>query len=185
MTRWRPALSRPPPRKQRTNRTLPIAGKTQQGDTEKTKANFASEAQSEMGRPGSPSQLSRRLGGDSLFNGRRGGDSLDAALVVALQEAGEGVKKRLRAIERIHVQLGVIVSRLVIGIENHGGDAPALPFRADTPAVIDGNRVGDHDGADVTRAQDLNGRLNSSYRYNTVSRVGQNGIADRSQHSFR
>src|SRR5438270_3541526 len=59
-----------------------------------------------------------------------------------------------------------------------------MAFRTDTPAVRDGDSIGNHDGADMAAAQDLQRGINGRHGYDPISCVSQNRIADGSQHPF-
>ena len=104
--------------------------------------------------------------------------------MITLHQAGQSVKKRFRTIQRIHVESGLIVSGLVIGIQYHARDMEVKAFRTNAPALIHRNGVGDHDGADMPGAQDLKGRVNAGDWYHPISSMRQNSIADRSQDPF-
>src|ERR1051326_7461878 len=59
-----------------------------------------------------------------------------------------------------------------------------MAFQADALAVVERDCVADHDGADMALTQDSQSRVSRRHRYDPVTRVRQNRVADRSQHPF-
>jgi len=104
--------------------------------------------------------------------------------MVALQERGQGVEKNFRAVEGIDVEFGFVVGAKVIGIEHDGRHVEIMAFQADALAVTERDCVSNHDGADMALAQDVQGRVSRRHRYDPVTRMRQNRIADGSQHPF-
>src|SRR5579871_1428879 len=89
--------------------------------------------------------------------------------MIAFHQAGQSIKKNFRPIERIHVQLGLIVRSLIIWIQHHGRNMAIMPFGANKPAVRDRYGISNHNGADVAGTQDLECGLNRKDGYHTVS----------------
>jgi hypothetical protein len=75
--------------------------------------------------------------------------------VVALHERGQRVKKDLRPIQRVHMHFGVIVSAQIVWIQHNRRNMEAVPFSANTLAISKRNGIGNHNGADVAAAQDI------------------------------
>jgi len=69
--------------------------------------------------------------------------------MIALHERGQGIQKCLRSIQRIHMELRFILIPLIVRIKHHGRNVLDMPFRADKAALLYGNRIANHDCANV------------------------------------
>jgi hypothetical protein len=108
----------------------------------------------------------------------------EAGLVVALHERGQGIEKNFRAVERVDVQFGLVVSVEIVGIEHDRRYMKTVAFSADALAIGEWNSVANHDGADMTVVKDIQRGVSGGHRYDSVSGMRQNRIADGSQHPF-
>src|SRR5215813_7916206 len=79
----------------------------------------------------------------------------DTWLVVALHQGSKCVEKNFRPIQRIHVQLRLVLVALTIRVQNDGRDVKAMPFRANTPAIHEGDSATNHDCANMAVAKNL------------------------------
>jgi ABC-type histidine transport system ATPase subunit len=75
--------------------------------------------------------------------------------VVALHEGGQSVKKNLRPIQRIHMQLCMIFSAQIVWIHHNRRNMEVVPFRTDTLAISKRDSIGNHNGANVAASQNL------------------------------
>jgi hypothetical protein len=92
-------------------------------------------------------------------------------MMVALHQARQRIQKGLRTIQGIHMELRLVVRKLVIGIQHNRGNVTAEPFSANAAAVRDRHGVSDHNGTNVAVPQDLERSLNGSHRYDPVARM--------------
>jgi hypothetical protein len=104
--------------------------------------------------------------------------------MIAANSGFQHFQESLGAIERIEVDFAIARVEWTIRIQNHGGHAAFLAFRAQHPLVVVGNRTGDHHGTDVAAPQDSESVMHVRNRDNSVTRVGQNSVAYGSGNTF-
>jgi hypothetical protein len=80
--------------------------------------------------------------------------------VVALHQGGQSIEKNFRPIQRIHVQLSLVIGDLVVRIKDNRGNVTAVPFRANTPAIVEGDGVSNYDRAHMAVTKNLESRVN-------------------------
>jgi hypothetical protein len=102
--------------------------------------------------------------------------------MVALHQGGQRVQKRFWAIERIDMQLRLVIGALVIRVKHYGRNMKAVAFRADAAAFRYRHGISNHNSADVAGTKDCKRSFDRRNWYNSVSGMRQNGISDRSQH---
>jgi hypothetical protein len=102
--------------------------------------------------------------------------------MIALHESGQRIQKNFGPIERIHVQLGLVVRVHIVRIKYHRGDVEIVAFRTNALAIGERNRIADHDGADMALAKDVQRRVRRGHWYDPIARVSQNRVANGSQH---
>jgi len=54
--------------------------------------------------------------------------------MVALHQRGQSVQERFWAVERIHMQLRLVIGGLIIRVKHHGRNMKVMPFRANATA---------------------------------------------------
>ena len=64
-------------------------------------------------------------------------------MMVALHQYCQRIQKGFRSVERIYVQLRMVLSALVVGIKHYRGDVPVMPFGADTASIQHRDGVAD------------------------------------------
>src|SRR5947209_11064813 len=95
--------------------------------------------------------------------------------MIALHQSGERVQENLRPIERIYMQLTLVIGSERIRIKHNRRNVAALPLRADKTAFLYGNIVGNYDRADMTLPKHLKCKINRGNGDDTISRMRQNG----------
>jgi hypothetical protein len=55
--------------------------------------------------------------------------------MVTLHQAGQGIQKSFRAVQRVYVQFRFVLAALVVRIKHYGGHMQAMSFRANELAL--------------------------------------------------
>ena len=104
--------------------------------------------------------------------------------MVALHQRSQRVQERFWAVQRIDMELRLVIGALVIWIKHYGRNMKAMAFRADAAALLYGHGISNHNCADVAYAKDGKRGFHRRNWYDPVPGMSQNGVADGSQHPF-
>lgn len=74
--------------------------------------------------------------------------------MVALHQAGQGVQERFWAVERIDMQLRLVIGALVVRVKHYRRNMKVVAFRADAAALRYGHGISNHNSADMAYSQD-------------------------------
>lgn len=75
--------------------------------------------------------------------------------VVSLHQGSESIQERFGAVQRIYMQLRLVIAALFVRVKHHGGNVKVVPFRADTATLQCRHRICNHNGAHVAGTKDL------------------------------
>src|SRR5882724_126202 len=104
--------------------------------------------------------------------------------MVALHQGSQSVQERFRAVERIDMQLRLVVGALVVRVKHYRRNMKIVAFRADAATLQYRHGISNHNGADVAGMKDCKRSFNRRHWYDPVSGMRQNSISDGSQHPF-
>jgi hypothetical protein len=110
------------------------------------------------------------------------GGRITAVRMIHFDRISQRIQEVFRAVQWVDVRLGGVIMQHFEWIKHDGGDAKKARFLADYMTFIVRDGMAYNHAADMAGGQDLNGGISRGNRYDAVSGMGQNRIANRGQH---
>jgi len=110
------------------------------------------------------------------------GGCITAVRMIHVDRISQGIQEFFRAVQGVDVRLGSVIMTHFKRIKYYGRDAKKARFLADYMTLIVRDGMADNHAADMPGGQDLNGGISRGNRYDAVSGMRQNRIANRRQH---
>jgi hypothetical protein len=110
------------------------------------------------------------------------GGCITAVRMIHVDRISQGIQELFRAVQWVDVRLGSVIMEHFERIKHDGGDAKKARFLADCMTFVVSDGMAYNHAADMSGGQYLNGGISRGNRYDAVSGMRQNRIANRRQH---
>jgi hypothetical protein len=110
------------------------------------------------------------------------GGCITAVRMIDPYRVGQSIQEIFRAVQWVNVRLGGVIMQHFERIKHDGGDAKKTRLLANYVTFIVRDGMAYNHAANMSGGQDLNGIISRGNRYDAVSGMRQNRIANRRQH---